>query len=131
MKRSLLINDQSLATEYRNIQDKKALFCPWLYAFHITCTHFNENVLTVPLVGPSSAMTIFKVVLFPAQLGPSRPNTSPGCTKKELFCTATLMLSSFFLQAPSSPLTNSLRRSRANTTAVWKICHVLKLIYAK
>ncbi|PSN57120.1 hypothetical protein C0J52_01312 [Blattella germanica] len=47
--------------------------------------------LTLPLVAASSAIMIFMVVVLPAPLCPSKPNTSPASTANERLRTATLL----------------------------------------
>lgn len=64
----------------------------------------ENKILTLPLVGASSAVMIFMVVVFPAPLCPKSPNTSPGSTASDRDFTAifvVLSLSSSGLQQHS------------------------------
>lgn len=60
----------------------------------INSANHQQLDLTLPLVGASSAVMIFIVVVFPAPLWPSRPNTSPASTANDRDLTATFIFSS-------------------------------------
>ena len=71
------------------------------------------NTLTFPSDGCSRPESIFRVVVLPAPLGPKKPTTSPGCTAKVIFLTASTVCvwrcTRLLSAAPSPP-------SRTGTT---------------
>src|SRR5208337_2895892 len=70
---------------------------------------------TRPLVGGRNPVIIRIVVVFPAPLGPRKPNTSPSGTKKETSSTTFLSTNRFV--SPSTSITRHLRSLRLETVA--------------
>src|SRR5438876_12247641 len=53
------------------------------------------HIEAVPAVGLSSPVSILRVVVLPAPLGPRKPTISPGCTSRFTFLTASCVPYSF------------------------------------
>lgn len=82
-----------------------------IYQFYANPTTQDLTLHTLPLVGLSSAVMMRKVVVLPAPLGPSRPNTCPFFTSiDKLFSATNSCFSSFLHEFFSDPFLYALPR---------------------